>query len=87
MRPSIGRIVHYRAGPTKGCQAAVITKVHEQPDGYDAGLVDLTVFRHHNDQANDGLGDEIVARQTSVMLDAEHHNWHWPERESEQAAA
>jgi hypothetical protein len=84
MKPSVGRIVHYRSYGTPGgeypsvCRAAVITAVDEyqkSDDGGFVGHVDLCV-----------LNPEGMFFNKGVHQDEESHkggSWHWAERVEE----
>lgn len=78
MKPSLGRIVHYRKREGGPCQAAVIVKV------WSDTTVNLVVFRDgSNDSSADGHGGELVSWATSATLESESqhaHTWHAPER-------
>lgn len=72
MKPTIGRIVHYKNTETeaqfqKGAQVvpAIITRVHSD------NVVNLTVF------TDSGGG---VHQKTSVSLGTDAGTWAWPER-------
>jgi hypothetical protein len=68
-KPSIGRIVHFRAKEGDPCIAAIITEVDNET------LVTLTLFhpRPSNSWAHVGL-------EGSNDLDTMMGSWHWPER-------
>lgn len=73
-RPTVGRIVHYRADGDGPCLAAIVTSVHP------TGNVNLAVF----DEVGDVLqraGIEEAADPTAggEVLGGQ---WHWPEREA-----
>ena len=82
MKPSIGRIVHYRSYGTPAgeyepeCRAAIITQVHgavrEGHEDWDQGDVHLAVFNPEGVYFNKYVDhDETKTRGGT---------WHWPER-------
>lgn len=70
MKPTVGRIVHYRSYGTPGgeytsqCRAAVITGVND----YDVSLAVLNPEGMFFNTAPEGSPDD-------------RGSWHWPERE------
>lgn len=90
MKPSVGRIVHFREKPHNPCQAALIVKAWDN----DPELVNLLLFR---DGSNDHQQAPIVSEhvlplvmwKTSIRhLEYPERlanalatpSWHWPER-------
>lgn len=73
MKPSIGRIVHYRQAGAGPCLAAIVTKVHA------TGNVNLTVFDEDGDtDARHGIDEAPVDQPIPSG-----GQWHWPERVQE----
>lgn len=68
MKPSVGRIVHYR-GPWGGCLAAIVTGTHMSDV-----VVDLCVLTRNTMEFR-----EAIALGHSDM----GNTWHWPERVEE----
>jgi hypothetical protein len=67
MKPSIGRIVHYRAESGESL-AAIITKV-------EGDAVTLTVF------GPDSTAEGVVSLNMAASpATAKDRNWYWPER-------
>lgn len=82
MKPTVGRIVHYRESASDACQAAIVV----QP--WAGETVNLVLFRDgSNDSQQHGMGAELVAWKTSIPSMAAAADgysgptWHWPERE------
>lgn len=82
MKPTIGRIVHYRSYGTPGgeyesqCRAAIVTEVDEyqpSPDGGFIGHVNLAVLNPDGMFFNKGVLQDEGAHRGGT--------WHWPERE------
>lgn len=85
MKPTVGRIVHYRShgtppradgsqAYTSECRAAIITAVEDPPGPAGDGIVSLCVLNPTGQFFNTGVSH----------VDAEHGaggSWHWPERE------
>jgi len=77
MKPSVGRIVHLLTTGSHECQAAIVTRVHD-----DGQTVALTVFEPP------GMSTAVpeahsVVKLGEVPYDAEPSaapTWHWPER-------
>lgn len=92
MKPSVGRLVHYRQTPHNACQAALVVKAWDN----DPELVNLLLFRDGSNDRQQRAGDqhvgELVMWKTSIRHN-EHPeglanadatpSWHWPEREEE----
>jgi len=75
VRPSVGRIVHYRMTRGGPCLAALIVAVHP------TGNVNLTVFDEDGDtDARHGIADDVGDAGAGGR-------WHWPERVDEGTAA
>lgn len=73
MRPSVGRIVHFRAYPDAECEAAMVAAV--RPASPDHGLdetLGLVVFRASH-------GEAVGFEMRNDVRQAEP-GWHWPER-------
>lgn len=78
MKPSVGRIVHYRSYGTPAgeypstCRAAVVTDVHVSPDPALMSTIDLAVLNPEGMFFNRGVYQDEL----------EYHGgtWHWPER-------
>lgn len=65
MKPSVGRIVHYRGTINTECRAALVVAVNSD------GTTNLMVFDPHGTSA---------APATGVAEGSEGDAWHWPER-------
>jgi hypothetical protein len=65
MKPSVGRIVHYRKGDE--CQAAIVTEVTSE-----GGDVTLQVFPANGQTGQVWAGEDQDGRENST--------WHWPEK-------
>lgn len=82
MKPSVGRIVHYRETRSDACQAALVVQTWDfDPNG----PLNLVVFRDgSNDVQQQGLSGELIVWKTSVAHESEappeNPAWHWPER-------
>lgn len=81
MKPTVGRIVHYRSYGTPGgeyhseCRAAIVTHVHwdATPDGRDIEeVVSLAV-----------MNPEGMFFNQDVRPGTTGGTWHWPEREED----
>jgi hypothetical protein len=81
MKPSVGRIVHYRSrgGILERCMAAVITDIHEvevEDESDFRTFVSLTVF------TPDSINLVGLVPEGDPESD-EGNRWHWPERVEE----
>jgi hypothetical protein len=94
VKPSVGRIVHYRSYGTPGgeypavCRAAIVTAVDTYQDGGDPdqhlGHVDLCVLNPTGQFFNRGVlhheGDPDHVDATPGHPTYRPGTWHWPER-------
>lgn len=69
MKPSVGRIVHFKGEKNEPCRAAIITAVDEN------NVVELTVFHKRARIAWARVGHEDGNALETMM-----GSWHWPER-------
>lgn len=71
MKPSVGRIVHYRGQKGGECHAAVVVRVLE------TGTLNLSVFEFDGSPAGRfGIEESDPANPVGGQ-------WHWPEREAD----
>ncbi len=83
MKPSVGRVVHYRSLGTPGgeytseCRAAVVTEVVKpgRPEQGDPARVALAVLNPSGLFFNDDIPQDEGAKAGGT--------WHWPERVEE----
>lgn len=71
--PSVGRVVHFVASGTTECIAAMITKVHSEPqEGPPVGRCELIVFSSDRPLP--------MFRNADFVPTEAVDSWHWPER-------
>lgn len=75
MKPSLGRIVHYRAPQECGGEtyAAIVVRVHD-----DGTTCDLVTFGPHSMYHNNGIA--MGAADPSEASGPDFGRWFWPPR-------
>lgn len=83
MKPTIGRIVHFKESAVDPCQAAIVVAAKDD-------VVNVVLFRDGSNDTQQGWGGgEPVQWRTAVPSsdnEREGTAWHWPEREAEEDA-